>query len=128
MRRRDILILAAVFGMVGLGSLSVVLGSYQRALLCALAIAIYACAAAIRLRGWARRAPGESPRRCFRSYRLKPTDAGRWVDAPVAELDKSTFGKLLASRAGRDPGLHVVVRRSPPEVRSDSLYDDELDG
>ena len=104
MRRRDVLILAAVFGMVGLGSLAVVLGGYERALVYASAVAVYVGAAAIRLRRWPRRAPGRPPRRFFRDYRPKPTDAGRWVDAPAAELDKSTVGLLLASRAGREPG------------------------
>jgi hypothetical protein len=63
-----------------------------------------------------------------RRYRPRDTDAGRWLEAPVAELDKSTIGKLLASRASRDPSLHVVVRRTPPPVSSDALYDAELDG
>jgi hypothetical protein len=63
-----------------------------------------------------------------RPYRPRDTGAGRWLEAPVAELDKSTVGKLLASRASRDPGLHVVVSRNEPPVCSDALYDPELDG
>ena len=45
-----------------------------------------------------------------------------------AELDKSTIGKLLTSRASRDPSLHVVVRSTPPPACSDALYDPEIDG
>jgi hypothetical protein len=63
-----------------------------------------------------------------RRYRPRNTGAGRWLEAPVAELDKSTIGKLLASRASRDPSLHVVVRSTPDPVCSDALYDAELDG
>jgi hypothetical protein len=63
-----------------------------------------------------------------RPYQPRDTGAGRWLEAPVAELDKSTIGKLLASRASRDPSLHVVVRNTPPPVCSDALYDAELDG
>ena len=66
-----------------------------------------------------------------RVYRPRPTDAGRWVDAPIAEIDKSTVGKLLASRMRRDPGLQVVVRGRTAEshpASSDGLYDPELDG
>ncbi len=64
-------------------------------------------------------------------YRPRPTDAGRWVNAPIAEVDKSTVGKLLASRMGREPGLHVVVRGRTPDLdplRADALYDPEIDG
>jgi hypothetical protein len=61
-------------------------------------------------------------------YRPRDTDAGRWLEAPVAELDKSTIGKLLASRASRDPSLHVVVRNTPPPTCTDALYDPEIDG
>jgi hypothetical protein len=68
----------------------------------------------------------------FRGYRPRPTDAGQWVEAPIAEVDKSTFGKLLASRMQREPRLNVVVRgrdAGTPPVGSDSpLYDAELDG
>jgi len=63
-----------------------------------------------------------------RRYRSRDTTSGRWLEAPVAELDKSTLGKLLASRASRDPSLHVVVRSTPPPVCTDALYDPELDG
>ncbi len=63
-----------------------------------------------------------------RPYQFRDTGAGRWLEAPVAELDKSTVGKLLASRASRDPSLHVVVSNTPPPVCSDALYDPELDG
>jgi hypothetical protein len=62
------------------------------------------------------------------TYRPRMTDAGKWVEAPVAELDKSTFGKLLASRLRREPGLDVVKSTERPEVCSDALYDPELDG
>ncbi len=62
------------------------------------------------------------------SYRKKYTEAGRWLEAPVAELDKSTIGKLLASRASRDPGLHVIVRSTPTPTCTDALYDPEIDG
>ena len=74
------------------------------------------------LRAWSRYRPRNT------GYRPRDTGAGRWLDAPVAELDKSTVGKLLASRASRDPGLHVVVRSTPPPACSDALYDAELDG
>jgi hypothetical protein len=68
------------------------------------------------------------PRWGRRPYEPMRSDAGRWVDAPVAELDKSTIGKLLASRASRDPGLHVVVPSNHPPACTDALYDPELDG
>jgi hypothetical protein len=58
-------------------------------------------------------------------------EEGNWLDAPIAEVDKSTIGKLLASRMRREPGLHVVVRgrdSSPEPFRQDALYDAELDG
>jgi hypothetical protein len=61
-------------------------------------------------------------------YQPRPTDAGNWLEAPVAELDKSTCGKLLASRLRRQPGLHVVVRPETPRNCTDALYDPELDG
>ena len=64
----------------------------------------------------------------LRRYRPRKTDAGKWVDAPIAELDKSTCGKLLASRMRREPGLHVVVRPEAPPPCTDALYDPELDG
>ena len=60
-------------------------------------------------------------------HRPRQTDAGRWVEAPVAELDKSTFGKLLASRVKREPRLRVVPS-NPPPASLDALYDAELDG
>jgi hypothetical protein len=66
-----------------------------------------------------------------RHYRPRQTGAGRWLDAPIAEVDKSTVGKLLASRMRREPGLHVVVRgrtAEPHPASSDCLYDPELDG
>ena len=63
-----------------------------------------------------------------RRYRPRDTGAGRWLEAPVAELDKSTVGKLLASRASRDPSLHVVVSSHRPPASTDALYDPELDG
>ncbi len=66
-----------------------------------------------------------------RPYLLRRPDAGKWLEAPIAEVDKSTMGKLLASRMRREPGLHVVVRGNaqPLEpIRQDSLYDAELDG
>ena len=66
-----------------------------------------------------------------RGYRPRPTDAGQWIDAPIAEIDKTTVGKLLASRMRRTPGLHVVVRGDSAEshpASSDALYDPELDG
>ena len=63
-----------------------------------------------------------------RRYRSRDTTSGRWLEAPVAELDKSTLGKLLTSRASRDPSLHVVVRSAHPPVCTDALYDAELDG
>ena len=62
------------------------------------------------------------------SYRFRNPDAGRWLEAPVAELDKSTVGKLLASRASRDPSVHAVVGGSKSPDRSDTLYDPEIDG
>jgi hypothetical protein len=59
-------------------------------------------------------------------------DQGVWADPPVAELDKSTFGRLLADRLRRNPGLRVVVapRQSPPlpPASTDGLWDRELDG
>jgi hypothetical protein len=58
----------------------------------------------------------------------RPSDAGNWLEAPVAELDKSTFGELLARRLRRQPELHVVVRHETPKVCTDALYDPELDG
>jgi len=61
-------------------------------------------------------------------YRPRPTDAGQWLDAPIAEIDKSTCGKLLASRLRRQPGLHVVVHSPGPKPCTDALYDPELDG
>jgi hypothetical protein len=63
-----------------------------------------------------------------RYYQPRPTDAGNWLGAPVAELDKSTCGKLLASRLRREPGLHVVIRHETPRICTDALYDPELDG
>ena len=63
-----------------------------------------------------------------RYYQPRPTDAGNWLEAPVAELDKSTCGKLLASRLRRQPSLHVVVNHETPKVCTDALYDPELDG
>jgi len=60
--------------------------------------------------------------------RKRNRNAGRWLGAPVAELDKSTLGKLLTSRASRDPSRHVIVSRTPTPVCSDALYDPELDG
>jgi hypothetical protein len=59
------------------------------------------------------------------------SEEGIWRDAPIAEVDKSTIGKLLASRMRREPGLHVVVRgpdSAPEPFRQDALYDAELDG
>jgi len=65
-----------------------------------------------------------------RSYR--PRNQGVWEDPPVAELDKSTFGLLLASRLRRVPGLRVAeprtVRNPAPPGSSDELWDRELDG
>lgn len=61
-------------------------------------------------------------------YQPRPTDAGHWLDAPVAELDKSTIGKLLASRLRREPSLHVVIGPATPKAITDPLYDPELDG
>jgi hypothetical protein len=61
-------------------------------------------------------------------YQPRPTEAGHWLDAPVAELDKSTTGRLLASRLGRVPGLHVDTRPRPPRDDGNPLYDAELDG
>jgi hypothetical protein len=59
-------------------------------------------------------------------------DQGVWADPPVAELDKSTLGLLLADRLRRDPALHVVVARpeaSPTPLASNhELWDRELDG
>jgi hypothetical protein len=66
-----------------------------------------------------------------RGYTPRPTNAGHWVEAPIAEVDKSTMGQLLASRMRREPGLHVVVRSpssAPEPIRLDALYDAELDG
>ncbi len=63
-----------------------------------------------------------------RRYRPTRTDAGRWTAAPIAEIDKSTCGKLLAGRLRRNPGLKVVVGRGPAGPPSDVLYDPELDG
>jgi hypothetical protein len=66
-----------------------------------------------------------------RLYRYRRPEAGNWLEAPIAEIDKSTTGKLLANRMAREPGLHVVVRgrgSAPEPVRSDALYDEELDG
>jgi hypothetical protein len=59
-------------------------------------------------------------------------EQGVWADPPVAELDKSTLGLLLADRLRRDPALHVVVARrearpTPPASNHD-LWDRELDG
>jgi hypothetical protein len=63
------------------------------------------------------------------SYRRRQTNAGNWLSAPIAEVDKSTCGKLLASRMRREPGLRVVVAsREPPPACSDAFYDPELDG
>jgi hypothetical protein len=61
----------------------------------------------------------------------RESEEGIWLDAPIAEVDKSTIGKLLASRMSREPGLHVVVRgrdAAPEPFRLDTLYDAELDG
>jgi hypothetical protein len=59
-------------------------------------------------------------------------DQGVWADPPVAELDKSTLGLLLADRLRRDPALHVVVARpeaTPTHPASNhELWDRELDG
>jgi hypothetical protein len=89
-------------------------------------------AAAIRSDMWTRAGTvptDPAPQRWGRwPYRPMRTNAGRWLEAPVAELDKSTIGKLLASRASRDPSLHVVVRSTPAPICSDALYDAELDG
>jgi hypothetical protein len=66
-----------------------------------------------------------------RPYQFRRPEAGTWLDAPIAEVDKSTMGKLLASRMRREPGLHVVVRgrdATSEPIRSDALYDAELDG
>ncbi len=63
-----------------------------------------------------------------RRYRPRPTARGRWLWAPVAELDKSTTGKLLAGRMRREPGLKVVIRASRPPPSTDALYDAQLDG
>ena len=57
--------------------------------------------------------------------------AGRWLHAPVAEVDKSTLGNLLANRMKRNPGLNVVVRGASTPMNPaalDQLYDYELDG
>jgi hypothetical protein len=61
----------------------------------------------------------------------KRRDEGIWQDAPIAVVDKSTIGKLLASRMRREPGLQVVVRgqdAAPEPFRLDELYDPEVDG
>jgi len=64
---------------------------------------------------------------------LKPS--GKWEGAPVAEIDKSTTGRLLAGRVRRDPSLlrNVSLTPSPPEPgstppRRDGLWDRDLDG
>jgi hypothetical protein len=59
-------------------------------------------------------------------------DEGIWADPPVAELDKSTFGRLLANRLRRDPRLRVVAprpeARPTPPASDQGLWDRELDG
>lgn len=66
----------------------------------------------------------------YAHYRPRATDAGRWVAAPIAEIDKSTVGKLLASRLQREPGLRALRygTTEPNPASFDSLYDPELDG
>ncbi len=68
--------------------------------------------------------------------RRRPKAGGNWLAAPVAEIDKSTTGQLLASRLRRDPNLNVEARsgtspdadpRAGPLGR-DGLWDRELDG
>jgi len=63
------------------------------------------------------------------------SDAGTWHGAPVAEVDKTTTcGRLLASRARREPGLRVVESRGGPPTDEatpgpfGSVWDRELDG
>jgi hypothetical protein len=74
----------------------------------------------------------EGTQRRRKPYRFRRPDAGKWLEAPVAEVDKSsTMGKLLASQMSREPGLRVVVRgrEIPSEpVSLDPLYDPEVDG
>jgi hypothetical protein len=63
--------------------------------------------------------------------RVRRRRQGVWADPPVAELDKSTVGLLLASRLRREPGLRVVAPgqgRDWPAPPSDGLWDRELDG
>ncbi len=63
--------------------------------------------------------------------RRKWSDQGRWLDAPIAEVDKSTCGLLLANRWRRDPSLRVIAsqggRDSTPGPHG-GLWDRELDG
>lgn len=66
-----------------------------------------------------------------RRHVLKP--GGDWLGAPVAEIDKSTTGQLLAGRLRRNPEIQISHHPAPAEPvhqppRRDALWDRELDG
>jgi len=59
------------------------------------------------------------------------SDQGRWLDAPIAEVDKSTCGLLLGNRWRRDPSLRVIASRGGPDAGPGphgGLWDRDLDG
>ena len=66
-----------------------------------------------------------------RHVRKTRSEEGRWLDAPIAEVDKSTTGILLGNRWKRDPSLRVMVRRGGTDATPSphgGLWDRELDG
>jgi len=56
---------------------------------------------------------------------------GRWLDAPIAEVDKSTCGLLLANRWQKDPKRRIIASREksdPTPTPHGELWDRDLDG